>query len=262
MEAARMAAQETRVRREALAEQFAETRLDLADVQRGLVPEASVPDWEQSLAQARADLEKLGQVNLAAIDELKEQTERKEYLDRQFADLTSALDTLDQAMRRIDKETRTRFEETFERINAGMKEKFPRLFGGGHAYLELVGDDILQAGVAVMARPPGKKNSTIHLLSGGEKALTAVALVFSIFDLNPAPFCLLDEVDAPLDEHNVGRFCDIVREMSSRVQFIFITHNKTTMELASQLVGVTMNEPGVSRLVAVDVDEAIRLAAV
>ena len=262
MEAARMAAQETRVRREALAEQFAETRLDLADVQRGLVPEASVPEWEQSLTQARADLEKLGQVNLAAIDELKEQTERKEYLDRQFADLTSALDTLDQAMRRIDKETRTRFEETFERINAGMKEKFPRLFGGGHAYLELVGEDILQAGVAVMARPPGKKNSTIHQLSGGEKALTAVALVFSIFDLNPAPFCLLDEVDAPLDEHNVGRFCDIVREMSSRVQFIFITHNKSTMELASQLVGVTMTEPGVSRLVAVDVDEAMRLAAV
>ena len=262
MEAARMAAQETRVRREALAEQFAETRFDLADVQQSLAPEANVPDWEQSLAQVRVDLEKLGQVNLAAIDELKEQTERKEYLDRQFADLTSALDTLDQAMRRIDKETRTRFEETFERINAGMKEKFPRLFGGGHAYLELVGEDILQAGVAVMARPPGKKNSTIHQLSGGEKALTAVALVFSIFDLNPAPFCLLDEVDAPLDEHNVGRFCDIVREMSTRVQFIFITHNKTTMELASQLVGVTMTEPGVSRLVAVDVDEAMRLAAV
>jgi chromosome segregation protein len=262
METARMAAQETRVRREGLAEQFAETHLDLAQVQQSLVAAASVPDWEQSLAQARADLEKLGQVNLAAIDELKEQTERKEYLDRQFADLTSALDTLDQAMRRIDKETRTRFEETFERINTGMKEKFPRLFGGGHAYLELVGDDVLQAGVAVMARPPGKKNSTIHQLSGGEKALTAVALVFSIFDLNPAPFCLLDEVDAPLDEHNVGRFCEIVREMSARVQFIFITHNKTTMELASQLLGVTMNEPGVSRLVAVDVDEAMRLAAV
>jgi chromosome segregation protein len=261
MDTARLAAQETRVRREAIAEQFAETHFQLAEVQQSLTPEASVPNWEQSLTQVRADLEKLGQVNLAAIDELKEQTERKEYLDRQFADLTAALDTLDQAMRRIDKETRTRFEETFERVNAGMKEKFPRLFGGGHAYLELVGEDILAAGVAVMARPPGKKNSTIHQLSGGEKALTAVALVFSIFDLNPAPFCLLDEVDAPLDEHNVGRFCDIVRDMSARVQFIFITHNKTTMELASQLVGVTMNEPGVSRLVAVDVDEAVRLAA-
>ncbi len=262
MDTARLAAQETRVRREAIAEQFAETRFELAEVQQNLTADASVPNWEHSLGQVRVDLEKLGQVNLAAIDELKEQTERKEYLDRQFADLNSALETLDEAMRRIDKETRTRFEETFERVNAGMKEKFPRLFGGGHAYLELVGDDILTAGVAVMARPPGKKNSTIHLLSGGEKALTAVALVFSIFDLNPAPFCLLDEVDAPLDEHNVGRFCDIVREMSGRVQFIFITHNKTTMELASQLLGVTMHEPGVSRLVAVDVDEAVRLAAV
>jgi chromosome segregation protein len=262
METAKLAAQETRVRREAIAEQFAQTQFELAEVQQNLTADASVVNWEQSLVQVRGDIEKLGQVNLAAIDELKEQTERKEYLDRQFADLTSALETLEQAMQRIDKETRTRFEETFERINAGLKEKFPRLFGGGHAYLELVGEDILGAGVAIMARPPGKKNSTIHLLSGGEKALTAVALVFSIFDLNPAPFCLLDEVDAPLDEHNVGRFCDIVREMSSQVQFIFITHNKTTMELASQLLGVTMHEPGVSRLVAVDVDEALRLAAV
>ncbi len=262
MDVARLAAQETRVRREGIAEQFAATRFELSEIQQGLTAEANVLQWEDSLVQVRADLEKLGQVNLAAIDELKEQSERKEYLDRQFSDLTAALETLDQAMRRIDKETRTRFEETFERINAGLKEKFPRLFGGGHAYLELVGEEILTAGVAVMARPPGKKISTIHLLSGGEKALTAVALVFSIFDLNPAPFCLLDEVDAPLDEHNVGRFCDIVRDMSARVQFIFITHNKTTMELASQLVGVTMNEPGVSRLVAVDVDEAMRLAAV
>ena len=262
MEAAKLAAQETRVRRESIAEQFAATRFELAEIQQGLAVDATVPAWEESLNGVRADIEKLGQVNLAAIDELKEQTERKEYLDRQFTDLTDALATLEQAMQRIDKETRTRFEETFNRINAGMQEKFPRLFGGGHAYLEMVGDDPLQAGIAVMARPPGKRNSTIHQLSGGEKALTAVALVFSIFDLNPAPFCLLDEVDAPLDEHNVGRFCDIVRDMSERVQFIFITHNKTTMELASQLIGVTMNEPGVSRLVAVDVDEAVRLAAV
>ncbi len=262
MEAARLAAQENRVRREGLAEQFAETRFELAEVQQSLAADASIPAWEERLAEARSGIEKLGQVNLAAIDELKEQTERKEYLDRQFNDLTSALDTLEEAMRRIDKETTSRFEETFERINSGLKERFPRLFGGGHAYLELVGEDPLNAGIAVMARPPGKKNSSIHLLSGGEKALTAVALVFSIFDLNPAPFCLLDEVDAPLDEHNVGRFCDIVREMSARVQFIFITHNKTTMELAAQLLGVTMHEPGVSRLVAVDVDEAVRLAAV
>jgi chromosome segregation protein len=262
MEQARLAAQETHVRRAALAEQFAETRCTLAEILAELAPEADVATWEQSLNEARADIERLGSVNLAAIDELKDHTQRKEYLDSQFADLTSALSTLEEAMKRIDKETRTRFEDTFERINAGLRDKFPRLFGGGHAYLELVGEDKLSAGVAVMARPPGKKNSTIHLLSGGEKALTAVALVFSIFDLNPAPFCLLDEVDAPLDEYNVGRFCDIVRDMSSRVQFVFITHNKSTMELASQLIGVTMNEPGVSRLVTVDVDEAVRLAAV
>ena len=250
------------MRRTTLAEQFAETRCELGAVLAQLPAEAQVATHEALLVETRADVERLGQVNLAAIDELKDHTQRKEYLDSQFADLTAALGTLEEAMRRIDKETRTRFDDTFERINAGLREKFPRLFGGGHAYLELVGEDKLSAGVAVMARPPGKKNSTIHLLSGGEKALTAVALVFSIFDLNPAPFCLLDEVDAPLDEHNVGRFCDIVQDMSRRVQFIFITHNKVTMELASQLIGVTMNEPGVSRLVTVDVDEAVRLAAV
>jgi chromosome segregation protein len=262
LEQAKLAAQETHVRRAALAEQFTALGCALAEVLERLSPEADVAGWELTLAETRAEVEKLGSVNLAAIEELRDQNQRKEYLDSQFADLTSALETLDEAMRRIDKETRTRFEDTFERINAGLLDKFPRLFGGGHAYLELVGEDKLTAGVAVMARPPGKKNSTIHLLSGGEKALTAVALVFAIFDLNPAPFCLLDEVDAPLDEHNVGRFCDIVRDMSNRVQFVFITHNRATMELASQLIGVTMNEPGVSRLVTVDVDEALAMAAV
>jgi chromosome segregation protein len=262
MERARMAAQESRVRRESLFEQFAATKCQLSAVLDGLSPAADIQVWDGRLVELRADLERLGQVNLTAIDELAEQTERKNYLDRQFTDVSDALATLEQAMQRMDRETRTRFEDTFNRINAGLQEKFPRLFGGGHAYLELVGDDPLAAGVAVMARPPGKRNSTIAQLSGGEKALTAVALVFSIFDLNPAPFCLLDEVDAPLDEHNVGRYCEIVREMSSRVQFIFITHNKVTMELASQLIGVTMNEPGVSRLVAVDIDEAVKLAAV
>jgi chromosome segregation protein len=262
LEQARLAAQETRLRRESLAEQFAQTRFDIEEVMLALAETATVLEREDQLANVLADLQRLGGVNLAAIDELKEQTERKTYLDAQCKDLTDALESLEQAMRKIDKETRSRFEDTFQRINAGLQAKFPQLFGGGHAYLELVGDDVLTAGVAVMARPPGKRNSTISQLSGGEKALTAVALVFSIFDLNPAPFCLLDEVDAPLDEHNVGRFCDIVRDMSSRVQFIFITHNKTTMELASQLIGVTMNEPGVSRLVSVDVDEAVRMAAV
>jgi chromosome segregation protein len=262
MQQARLAAQESRVRRESLFEQFTATQCELAAVLEKMNPEADIVVWDERLLALRADLEKLGQVNLTAIDELAEQTERKNYLDRQFADVTDALTTLDQAMHKMDRETRSRFDDTFNRINAGLQEKFPRLFGGGHAYLELVGDDPLTAGVAIMARPPGKRNSTIAQLSGGEKALTAVALVFSIFDLNPAPFCLLDEVDAPLDEHNVGRYCEIVREMSSRVQFIFITHNKVTMELAQQLIGVTMNEPGVSRLVAVDIDEAMKLAAV
>ena len=261
MEAVRLAAQETHVRRESLAEQFAATGNELGVVSAALPADAAVAQWERALNETRERIEKLGQVNLAAIEEYREQSERKEYLDRQYADLTEALETLDAAIRKIDRETRARFQDTFDRVNAGLKDKFPRLFGGGHAYLEMTGEDILSAGVAVMARPPGKRNSTISQLSGGEKALTAVALVFSIFELNPAPFCLLDEVDAPLDDNNVGRFCDIVRDMSSRVQFIFITHNKSTMELASQLIGVTMSEPGVSRLVAVDVDEAVRMAA-
>lgn len=258
--AATLAAQETRIRRESVHEQFVATKFELAGLVESLPAEAAAGDWEAKLAEVTEKIERLGQVNLAAIDELKEHTERKDYLDRQFADLMEALNTLEQAIRKIDKETRTRFQDTFDRVNTGLQQKFPRLFGGGQAYLEMTGEDVLSAGVAVMARPPGKRNVTISQLSGGEKALTAVALVFSIFELNPAPFCLLDEVDAPLDEHNVGRFCDIVREMSERVQFLFITHNKGTMELASQLLGVTMTEPGVSRLVAVDVDEAMRLA--
>ncbi len=261
LDGVRFSVQELRVRRETLLEQFAATRADLAQTTAGLTAEATVADWEVRLGETGEKIERLGQVNLAAIDEFREQSERKEYLDRQHADLTDALTTLEDAIRRIDRETKSRFQETFDRVNAGLKEKFPRLFGGGHAYLELAGEDILDAGVAIMARPPGKRNSSISQLSGGEKALTAVALVFSIFELNPAPFCLLDEVDAPLDENNVGRFCDIVRDMSSRVQFVFVTHNKSTMELANQLLGVTMNEPGVSRLVAVDVDEAVRMAA-
>ena len=260
LDEARLTAEQVRVRRETVAEQLAATQFDPALLAQ-IDPAATVESWEAQLEDTKGKIERLGQVNLAAIGEFKEQSERKEYLDRQCKDLTDALETLESAMRKIDRETRTRFQDTFDRVNAGLKEKFPRLFGGGHAYLELAGEESESAGVSVMARPPGKRNSTISQLSGGEKALTAVALVFSIFDLNPAPFCLLDEVDAPLDENNVGRFCDIVREMSSSVQFIFITHNKSTMELASQLVGVTMNEPGVSRLVAVDVDEAVRMAA-
>ena len=171
------------------------------------------------------------------------------------------MNTLENAIRKIDRESRTRFKETFDELNQNIKDMFPKLFGGGHAYLQLTGDELLSTGVSIMAQPPGKKNTNIHLLSGGEKALTAVALVFAIFKLNPAPFCILDEVDAPLDDHNVGRFCNLVKSMSNDVQFVFITHNKITMEIANQLLGVTMHEAGVSRLVSVDVDEAVEMAA-
>jgi chromosome segregation protein len=257
----RLTLREAQVRAETVAEQFAETGFNLDDVVAALPAEATPAVWHETFEHLERRIQRLGAINLAAIDELKEQSERKTYLDAQHADLTEALETLENAIRRIDRETRTRFKETFDKANQGLGRLFPRLFGGGHAYLELEGEDILAAGVTVMARPPGKKNSTIHLLSGGEKALTAVALVFSIFELNPAPFCLLDEVDAPLDDANVGRFSEIVREMAERVQFVIITHNKTTMEAMHQLTGVTMQEPGVSRMVAVDIDEAVRLAA-
>ncbi len=258
---AKMAMQEIRVRREGLAEQLQQTSFELDTLLQEMDKDATIESWEEKLEKLRTRIERLGPINLAAIDEFKEQSERKEYLDAQLSDLNNALATLEGAIRKIDRETRTRFRETFDKVDAGFKTLFPKLFGGGHAYLELTGDDLLAAGVGVMARPPGKRNSTINLLSGGEKALTAVALVFAIFELNPAPFCMLDEVDAPLDDANVGRFCDIVREMSEKVQFVFITHNKVTMEMARQLTGVTMQEPGVSRLVSVDLDEAVKMAA-
>jgi chromosome segregation protein len=258
---AEMAAQELRVRREGIAEQLAKTDFELEVLLEQLDDSADIESWEEKLEKIRRRIDRLGPINLAAIDEFKEQSERKEYLDSQLADLNDALATLEGAIRKIDRETRTRFRETYDEVNEGFQRIFPKLFGGGHAYLELTGDDLLSAGITVMARPPGKRNSTIHLLSGGEKALSAVALVFAIFELNPAPFCMLDEVDAPLDDANVGRFCDIVREMSDKVQFVFITHNKVTMELARQLSGVTMQEPGVSRLVSVDLDEAVKMAA-
>ncbi len=258
----RLTAREVKVRRETLLEQFQATGFELEAVFSELSPEATIEAWHEQLEDLSAKISRLGAINLAAIEEFKEESERKEYLDAQHADLTEALATLENAIRKIDKETKSRFRDTFEKVDAGFKELFPQLFGGGHAYLEMTGDDLLNAGITVMARPPGKRNSTIHLLSGGEKALTAVALVFAIFRLNPSPFCMLDEVDAPLDDANVERFCKIVKTMSEDVQFIIITHNKITMELANQLVGVTMSEPGVSRLVAVDVDEAVQMAAV
>ena len=257
----RLTVREAQVRAETVVEQFAETGYEFDPLIAELPPDATAAAWHETLEQLERRIQRLGAINLAAIDEFQEQSERKTYLDSQFNDLTEALETLENAIRKIDRETRTRFQETFEKANQGLGRLFPRLFGGGHAYLELNGDDVLSSGVNIMARPPGKRNSTIHLLSGGEKALTAVALVFSIFELNPAPFCLLDEVDAPLDDANVGRFSDIVKEMSEHVQFVLITHNKTTMETMQQLSGVTMSEPGVSRLVAVDIDEAVKLAA-
>ena len=262
VEEARLDVREAEVRMDSVGAELSKTGFDAGQMLESLPGDASVPSWEAGLAKLERRIRSLGSVNLAAIEELEQQTERKRYLDAQFEDLGKALATLENAIRKIDRETRTRFDETFKAANAGLARLFPRLYGGGHAYLELDGDDLLTSGVTIMARPPGKRVSTIHLLSGGEKALTAVALVFSIFELNPAPFCLLDEVDAPLDDANVGRFAEIVGEMSQRVQFVLITHNKTTMESMQQLTGVTMSEPGVSRLVAVDIDEAVQLAAV
>ncbi|MDO8268033.1 MAG: chromosome segregation protein SMC [Moraxellaceae bacterium] len=258
----RMEWQNASSRRESLQEQIAEEQFDLPTVLQALPEDASERQWQEDLEKVSARISRLGPINLAAIDEYQAQSERKNYLDAQDADLREALDTLENAIRKIDRETRTLFRDTFDRVNKGLQELFPKVFGGGHAYLELTGEELLEAGVTIMARPPGKRNSTIHLLSGGEKALTALALVFSIFQLNPAPFCMLDEVDAPLDDANVGRYARLVEEMSEKVQFIYITHNKIAMEMAHQLMGVTMHEPGCSRLVTVNVEEAAAMAAV
>ncbi|HAX11221.1 MAG TPA: chromosome segregation protein SMC [Marinobacter hydrocarbonoclasticus] len=241
-------------------EQLKELNVKLQEVLEQLPEDAEEKVWAEELEKIGNRIQRLGAINLAAIEEYQVQSERKTYLDEQHNDLMEALETLDNAIRKIDRETRQRFKETFDQVNGGLQALFPKVFGGGNAYLELTGEDLLETGVAIMARPPGKKNSTIHLLSGGEKALTAIALVFSIFQLNPAPFCMLDEVDAPLDDANVGRYANMVKEMSKQVQFIYITHNKIAMEMADQLMGVTMHEPGCSRLVSVDVDEAAALA--
>ena len=249
-----------RVRANGVLEQLQEMQQNLQSVLDSLPDNADEKSWQTLLDKTITSVVRLGAVNLAAVEEYDIQAERKQHLDDQNDDLVSALEILEQAIRKIDKETRTRFKETFDQVNEDLKLLFPKVFGGGMAYLELTDNDLLETGVTIMARPPGKKNSTIHLLSGGEKALTALSLVFAIFRLNPAPFCLLDEVDAPLDDANVIRFCKLVSEMSKTVQFIFITHNKIAMEMATHLTGVTMAEPGVSRMVAVDVDEAVAIA--
>jgi chromosome segregation protein len=255
-----LALHETRIKVKSLAERIGQLGGEPEQLLKELPEGAEAGAFQHELEQLEDKIRKLEPVNLAAIEEHKAESERKDYLDRQHADLEEAMTTLEQAIGRIDKDSRTRFRETFEQVNKNMELLFPRLFGGGHGRLEMVGDDWLTAGVAILARPPGKRISRIHLMSGGEKALTAVAFVFSIFNLNPAPFCLLDEVDAPLDDANVGRFSEMVREMSEQVQFLLVTHNKVTMEVAHQMLGVTMREAGVSRIVSVDLDHAVALA--
>lgn len=259
MEEMKLKWQESCVRETTLNEQLAETDCTQEDIQKDLPEDANVNTHKQQLEQVISRVQRLGAINLAAIEEFERETERKDYLDQQNTDLMEALETLESAIAKIDKDTRSLFKDTFEKVNTKVQEMFPRLFGGGKAYLELTDNDLLKTGVMIMARPPGKRITNIHLMSGGEKALTAVAMVFAIFELNPAPFCMLDEVDAPLDEANVGRFCELVRHMSSRIQFIFITHNKTTMELAENLMGVTMREMGVSKTVSVNVADAAEL---
>ncbi len=260
LESSRLDKQEIVIKQSGVKEQLEELEVEIETIIRKIPEQASFEIYQQNLEQLEAKINRLGTVNLLAIEEYEEQQERKVYLDKQHDDLTKALQTLETVMNKIDRETKQRFRQTFDSLNAGFKEYFPKLFGGGSASLELTDDDLLSTGVAVMARPPGKRNSTIHLLSGGEKALTAVSLLFSLFQLNPSPFCILDEVDAPLDDANVERYCRTLVQMAEHTQLMFITHNKITMEFADLLIGVTMQEPGVSRLVAVDVEKALELA--
>ena len=256
---ARLKEQEARLGQEQYEGQLKAAGADETALARELEKAAKPQVLQGEIVRLGAEIEALGAVNLAALEELQTSRERKGYLEAQASDLNQAIDTLEQAIRRIDRETRERLQATFDAVNRGFGELFPSLFGGGHARLVLTGEEILDAGVQIVAQPPGKKNSSIHLLSGGEKALTALALTFSLFLLNPAPFCLLDEVDAPLDDSNTERFCDLVKKMSLHTQFIFISHNKITMEMAEQLIGVTMQEQGVSRVVAVDVEGAMKM---
>jgi chromosome segregation protein len=260
LETMRLESNSLKVKSENVSEQLSELGMTVEENIQSLPEDATAEAWQAQLDQLTQRITRLGPINLVAIEEYATCSERKEYLDKQYNDLTEGLNTLESAIEKIDKETRARFKETFDKVNDRFQELFPTIFGGGKAYLELTGDNLLDAGVTVMACPPGKRNSTIQLLSGGEKALTAISLVFSIFHLNPAPFCLLDEVDAPLDDANIGRFCTLVKTMSEKTQFIFISHNKLAIEMAKHLIGVTMHEPGVSRLVSVNVEEAISLA--
>ncbi|MDO9358641.1 MAG: chromosome segregation protein SMC, partial [Polaromonas sp.] len=246
---------------EQYAQLLADGQADLAAVAQSIEDgNVRLTGLQSEIDRINREIQSLGAVNLAALDELTSARERKQFLDAQSADLNEAMTTLEDAIKKIDSETRDLLSTTFETVNRHFGEMFPRLFGGGNAKLMMTGEEILDAGVQVLAQPPGKKNQTIHLLSGGEKALTAIALVFAIFQLNPAPFCLLDEVDAPLDDANTERYAKLVASMSKETQFLFISHNKIAMEMAEQLIGVTMQEQGVSRIVAVDMEAALGFA--
>jgi chromosome segregation protein len=257
----RMKEQEARINEETFTQQLLDNGGNLEELAELVEKKTRSTAYQAEINRLNQEIAALGAVNLAALQELEQASVRKEFLDAQSADLKEAVETLEAAIKRIDRETRDLLQTTFDTVNKNFMELFPSLFGGGNAYLKLTGEEILDSGLQVFAQPPGKKNSSIQLLSGGEKALTALSLVFSLFRLNPAPFCLLDEVDAPLDDSNTDRFCELVKKMSASTQFLFITHNKVTMEMGEQLVGVTMNEPGCSRIVEVDIDAAKKFAA-
>ena len=261
LENLRLERQASKIEQGNIETQVTELQGDMLKIEGDLEADKSVESYSADLETIELKILRLGAINLAAMEEFDQESKRKELLDEQHNELMEALETLERAITKIDKETRTTFKDTFDKLNQSLSQSFPKLFGGGHAELVMLGDDLLSCGIGITARPPGKKNASVSQLSGGEKALTAIATVFAFFELNPAPFCLLDEVDAPLDDLNTMRFIDLVDEMSQRVQFVYITHNKISMEKSKHLMGVTMQEPGVSRMVAVDVDQAVEMAA-
>ena len=261
LENLRLERQASKIEQSNIEKQVEDLGGELSKIKVNLEDSKTVEDYSNELESIEVKISRLGAINLAAMEEYDQESKRKELLDDQHNELMEALETLEKAISKIDKETRTTFKDTFDKLNISLSQSFPKLFGGGHAELVMLGDDLLTCGIGITARPPGKKNASVSQLSGGEKALTAIAVVFAFFELNPAPFCLLDEVDAPLDDLNTMRFIDLVDEMSQRVQFVYITHNKISMEKSKHLMGVTMQEPGVSRMVAVDVDQAVEMAA-
>ena len=261
LENLRLERQASKIEQSNIEKQVEDLGGELSKIKVNLEESKTVEDYSNELESIEIKISKLGAINLAAMEEYDQESKRKELLDDQHNELMEALETLEKAISKIDKETRTTFKDTFDKLNISLSQSFPKLFGGGHAELVMLGDDLLTCGIGITARPPGKKNASVSQLSGGEKALTAIAVVFAFFELNPAPFCLLDEVDAPLDDLNTMRFIDLVDEMSQRVQFVYITHNKISMEKSKHLMGVTMQEPGVSRMVAVDVNQAVEMAA-